>query len=203
MRPAPPARRSERHALRAAAAVALVGYGLVLGAAPTGHGLRLAAHLLAAHHASVEALLFGAEAHGHDEAPGERSAQAAPLSGRAHIAAKRTRSAARPLCPPASGGTDVRARERRDLPHVRGAASAPGHTEAPPDVHAHDGVAHSHHEAPPPPAVVPPALDKHTLAPRPAVPIPAEARVPAPRVSAEALATRGLDVEVRPPETTA
>ena len=48
---------------RAAALVVLVGYGLTLGASSAGHGLRLAAHLLAEHHERLEALVFGAHDH--------------------------------------------------------------------------------------------------------------------------------------------
>ncbi|HEX8298856.1 MAG TPA: hypothetical protein VF594_06805 [Rubricoccaceae bacterium] len=59
MRGAPRARRRGGHALRVrvAAVVVLGGYLAVLGATTTGHGLRLALHLIAEHH----------EAHEHDE----------------------------------------------------------------------------------------------------------------------------------------
>ncbi len=60
--------------MRVVGLVALAGYLLALGATPTGHGLRLTAHLLAEHgeahdeaHAHDEEHEHG-EAHAHDEA---------------------------------------------------------------------------------------------------------------------------------------
>ena len=68
------------------------------------------------------------------------------------------------------------------------------------DVHTHDGRAHSHREAPPPPAFLTVALDKHCVPPRCAVPAPLPARGADAATPAEAHVPVVLPVEVRPPQ---
>lgn len=174
--------------VRGVVCVALVGYLLALGAAPTGHGLRLAAHLLAEHDG----------VHGHSEtqtlSPERASASALEIQPHEHGEPHRHGELQNP--PPERAS----ASEQGVQAHMHGEGPRTGVSE---DVHAHRGRLHSHREAPPPPALLTVALDTHCIFACDGVPAPSPAQS-TDRMSPGAIrASVVVPVEVRPPQRTA
>jgi hypothetical protein len=157
--------------------VALAGYLAAQAATPTGHGLRLAAHLLVEHHEAAEAVAFGPdEAHAHGEA--DHRAETHRLKAR-HLPPSRR----------APGHEEDHHGEAPD-------SAAEG-------VHAHHGRLHAHREAPTPLALLTLALDKHCVFSPGRLPAPTPARALAAADPGAIHAPVVLLVEVRPPQRTA
>ena len=180
--------------VRGVVCVALVGYLLALGAAPTGHGLRLAAHLLAEHD--------GVDGHSETQTLSPERARASALEipphehGEPHGQGElHGHSELQPPSPERASAS-----EQEVQAHMHGEGPRTGASE---DVHAHRGRLHSHREAPPPPALLTVALDTHCIFACDGVPAPSPAQS-TDRVSPGAIrASVVVPVEVRPPQRTA
>ena len=205
--------------MRGVVCVALAGYLAALAATPTGHGLRLAAHLLAEQHEALDGSAHHDEAHrGEAERRGE--AHQNPPSRRA-LAGARSRPSG---LSPSFEGDSERASASEQGVRVHGHGEAHGHDEAEhrgethghdeahrreaPDhaadgLHAHHGRLHAHREAPAPPALLTLALDKHCVFGRGRLPAPTPARSLAAAHPGAIHAPVVLAVEVRPPQRAA
>ena len=199
--------------MRGVVCVALAGYLAALAATPTGHGLRLAAHLLAEQHEALDGSAHHDEAHrGEAERRGE--AHQNPPSRRA-LAGARSRPSG--LSPSFEGDNErASASEQGVRVHGHGVAhhgetghhDETGHRGEAPDhaadgLHAHHGRLHTHREAPAPPALLTLALDKHCVFGRGRLPAPTPARSLAAAHPGAIHAPVVLAVEVRPPQRAA
>ncbi len=138
--------RVRGHALRVVAGAVLVGYLATLSATTTGHGLRLALHLLTEHYDG------GHDDHDHDDVDHD----VADLGGQDH-----------------DHESYIDVGDHGD--HDRGPDhdDAHGHDDHDEDApHAHHGRVHTHHEDPPPPAWLSASLDKHVRPSAHRVPAP-------------------------------
>ena len=138
--------------MRGVVCVALAGYLAALAATPTGHGLRLAAHLLAEQHEALDGSAHHDEAHRdeahrdethhgeahHGEAGHRGEAHQNPPSRRA-LAGARSRPSG--LSPSDEGDSERASASERGV-RVHGHGEAHGHDEA-----EHRGETHGHDEA--------------------------------------------------------
>lgn len=196
----------------------LLGYAVALGGTSSGHGLRLAVHLLTEHHDEErhDEAPHG-DGRGHDASAWQEPPARAPIAADdAPLASESSRRSEALRLSPSSRGTvracnagvsdclELRTHERgglHDEAHHDEAHDDHGGAEEGP--HSHQGHVHSHREAPPAPALVSVELDKHCVFAGPLVVAPGDARrldwsdraaTPAPVV---------LSVEVRPPQRAA